>query len=216
MKKFNIFNEIIVVKKLDLLTALNAGKLFGITINGHVVTAPYGSQDVLIYEGQHTPMQNIGIATPKPLLLEDVLGKDLRVVIDDERVLIKAAAAWQSIIKLNVLRASYDDTTGDGISEFSNSKLEELGWHTTEFNVKYRELVEIIEEKCEGTLLCIEQQEPYQFSGMGFIADNEATYNLLFNTIQEKVISLIKEDEDFAKENLTDDELEAAEYFKAL
>ena len=137
-------------------------------------------------------------------------------MIDDERVLIKASPAWQSIIKLNVLRASYDDTTGDGISEFSNKELEDLGWQATEFNISYRDLVELIEEKCEGTLLCIEQMEPYQFSGLGFIQDNRQAYDLLYSHCQEKIKELIANDADFAKENLTDDEIEAAEYFKAL
>lgn len=216
MKKFNLFNEIIVMQKSDLLQAINSNKPFGITIEGKVVSAPYSSQEILIYEGQYTPAQNIGITVPKPLNLETELGKDLRVVIDDERVLIKASPAWQNIIKLNVPRASYDDTTGDGISEFSNKGLEDLGWHATEFNIKYRELVELIEEKCEGTLLCIEQMEPYQFSGLGFIFDNKQAYELLYQYCQDKIKDLIANDEDFARDNLTDDELEAAEYFQAI
>lgn len=216
MKKFNLFNEIIVMSKKELLQAINSGKTFGINIHGKVVFPPYADNEMLIYEGAHSATQNIGIAMPKPLDLETALGKDLRVVVDDERVLIKAAPAWQSIIKLNVPRASYDDTTGDGISEFSDKNLEDLGWHATEFNISYRDLVEIIEEKCEGTLLCIEQDEPYQFSGLGFIEEHEKSYELLYSYCQEKVKDLIQNDENFAKENLTDDELEAAEYFKAV
>jgi hypothetical protein len=215
MKKFNLFNEIIVVSKAELLRALNSSKTFGINTDGKIVYAPYTDNEMLIYEGSHQP-QNVGIAMPKPLNLETVLGKDLRVVVDDDRILIKAASAWQSIIKLNVLRASYDDTTGDGISEFSSKELEELGWHATEFNITYRELVEIIEESCDGTILCIEQVEPYQFSGLGFIDDDKEVYELIYSYCQEKIKDLIKNDVDYVKENLTDDELEAAEYFKAI
>ncbi|MBU0633118.1 hypothetical protein KKA17_10790 [bacterium] len=216
MKKFNLFNEIIVMSKNELLQAINSGKIFAVNTHGKVVFPPYTDNEILIYEGAHSADQNIGIVTPKPLNLETALGKDLKVVVDDERVLIKAAPAWQNIIKLNVLRASYDDTTGDGISEFSNKDLEDLGWHATEFNISYRELVELLEESCEGTLICIEQKEPYQFSGLGFITDNKKAYEILYNYSQEKVKYLIQNDEDFAKENLTDDELEAAEYFKAV
>lgn len=216
MKKFNLFNEIIVMSKNELLQAINSGKTFAVNIHGKVQFPPYADNEILIYEGVHSAAQNVGIAMPKPLNLETALGKDLRVVVDDDRVLIKAAPAWQSIIKLNVPRASYDDTTGDGISEFSNKDLEDLGWHATEFNISYRDLVELIEEHSEGTLICIEQQEPYQFSGLGFIEDNKKSYELLYSYCQEKIKELMQNDEDFAKENLTDDELEAAEYFKAV
>ncbi len=216
MKKFNLFNEIIVMSKNELMQAINSGKKFAVNIYGKVIYAPYNSDEILIYEGEHAPVQNMGIAMPKPLNLETALGKDLRIVVDDDRVLIKAAPAWQSIIKLNVLRASYDDTTGDGISEFSNKELEDLGWHATEFHISYRDLVEVIEEKCEGTLMCIEQDEPYQFSGLGFIADNKKAYETLYSYCQKRVKDLMQEDEDFAKDNLTDDEREAAEYFKTI
>jgi hypothetical protein len=216
MKKFNLFNEIIVTKKSDLLSALNSHKTFGIDIAGEILYPPFADGTILIYEGAHTPAQNVGIAVAKPLNIESVLGKDYRVVVDDERILIKASPAWQSIIRLNVTRASYDDTTGDGIAEFADKKLEDLGWHATEFNITYRELVELIEEKCEGTIICIEQIEPYQFSGLGFIADNEDAYTHCYTYCQSKIKNLIENDEDYTLDNLTDDEEEAAEYFKAL
>ena len=216
MKKFNLFKEIIVVSKNELLTAINSAKVFGINTQGQIVFPPFTDNEMLIYEGEHKTMPNIGIAMPKALNLETVLGKDLRVVEDDDRILIKAAPAWQSIIKLNVLRASYDDTTGDGISEFSSKELETLGWHATEFNISYRALVELIEADCQGTLLCIEQPEPYQFSGLGFIANDKEAYNLVYKYCQKQIQDLIQNDDDYAVDSLSDDELEAAEYFKAL
>ncbi|MDD2356484.1 MAG: hypothetical protein PHX13_01065 [Thiovulaceae bacterium] len=216
MKKFNLFNEIIVVNKSDLLSAINMAKTFGINIHGQIVFPPFANNEMLIYEGEHKKAPNMGIAIPKPLNLETVLGKDLKVVVDDERVLIKAAPAWQSIIKLNVLRASYDDTTGDGISEFSSKELEDLGWHATEFNIQYRTLVDLIEADCEGTLLCIERPEPYQFSGLGFIADNKKAYEIAYKYTQEQIKDLIENDEDYTPDSLTNDEINAAEYFKVL
>lgn len=216
MKKFNLFTEIIVVNKSDLLSALNSFKTFGIDINGQIHYPPYNQNTILIYEGVHKLTQNIGVTVAKPLNLETVLGKDYRVVIDEERILIKASPAWQSIIRLNVVRASYDDTTGDGIAEFADKALEDLGWHATEFNIKYRELVEIIEEKCEGTLICIEQLDPYQFSGMGFIQETQKAYDLAYSYSQKKIKNLIATDEEFSHENLTNEEAKAAEYFKAL
>ena len=216
MKKFNLFNEIIVVNKTELLNALSTKKSFAINKDGKILFAPYADKEIFIYEGLPQPQQNIGIATQKPLELESVLGKDYKVVVDDDRVLIKAALAWQSIIRMNMPRASYDDTTGDGISEFSHSKLEDIGWHATEFHISYREIVEEIEAKCEGTLLCIEQAEPYQFSGLGFIDNEDKAAEVAFAFCQSKIKEMMQNDEDYRQEKLTDDEEEAAEFFKAI
>ena len=66
-------------------------------------------------------------------------------------------------------------------------------------------------------LLCIEQEAPsYQFSGLGFFADESDAYEHAYSYCQAKIKKLIQEDPLFAKETLSDDELEAAEYFKAL
>jgi hypothetical protein len=70
----------------------------------------------------------------------------------------------------------------------------------------------MFEAKCNGILICIEQEEPYQFSGLGFIFDLEAAQKLAFdycvNIIKEKMAN----DPDFT--TLSSDEKEAAEYFK--
>ena len=131
-------------------------------------------------------------------------------------MLIKAFSNWQELIKLNTPRASYDDTTGDGVSEFAHSDLEDIGWNATEFNITYREMIEFLEANCEGTLLCIEQKEPYQFSGLGFISDDEEAKEKLFGFCQEKIKKMIQEDPLYTYENLSDDEEEAAEFFQCL
>lgn len=204
MKKFNLFNEIIITEKATLLQAINTSKIFGIDINGNIRYEPFESSDILIYKG-------------KPEIVEDfktVLGKNYQLVEDGERVLIKAFSNWQELIAVNTPIASYDDTTADGVAEFSNSELEDIGWHATEFNISYRTLVELLEEKCAGTLLCIEQEEPYQFSGLGFLSDNESAKKVLFEFCQSKVKDMIENDPDFKREELTDDEEEAAKFFK--
>jgi hypothetical protein len=217
MKKFNLFNEIIVTNRQDLLNAINSQKEFGITIDGDVVYAPFEEDAILIYQGKHTPKAQNALMPSKPQTLGEILGDKYQVVEDDERVLIKAFGNWQELIRVNTPRASYDDTTGDGVSEFSNSDLEDIGWNATEFNISYRELVEVLEEKCDGTLLCIEQEEPsYQFSGLGFLADNNEAKEVLFKHCQEKIKKMMQEDPLYAKDKLSDDEQEAAEFFKCL
>ncbi|MFA6197347.1 MAG: hypothetical protein WC656_11980 [Sulfurimonas sp.] len=216
MKKFNLFKEIIIVNKALLLQAINETKSFGIDISGAIKYEPFVKNDILIYQGKHIP-HAINALTPsaKPSL-EAILGKNYQVVEDEERVLIKAFSNWQEIIKFNTPRASYDDTTADGVSEFSSKELEEIGWFATEFNVNYRTLVELLEEKCAGTLLCIEQDEPYQFSGLGFLGDIPHAKEVLFEYTQNEIKRLMAEDEDFKEDNLTDDEREAAEFFKVI
>lgn len=216
MKKFNLFKEIIIVDKNKLLQAINSSKVFGINISGEIKYEPFENKEILVYQGKHTPQTTNALMPNKAPSLESMLGKNYQLVIDDERVLIKAFSNWQELIGVNVPRASYDDTTGDGVAEFSNKKLEEIGWHATEFNINYRTLVEYLEENCEGTLLCIEQEEPYQFSGLAFLKDEEEAAKVLFEYAQHQAKKLMEEDPLYTVENLNDDEKEAAEFFKLL
>ncbi len=214
MKKFNLFNEIITVDKNILLQTINKNEEFGITIEGDIITDDAKGNAIYIFKGKLDIQTNTHLAPQKPQTLQDMFGTNYQIVEDDKRVLIKAFSAWQSLIEINTPNASYDDTTADGVAEFGNKELENLGWNATEFNIDYRDLVELLEEKCQGTILCIEQEEPYQFSGLGFIADNKEAYNTLFNYCQEKITKLMNEDNEFVKETLEDDELEALKFFK--
>ncbi|QOY55189.1 hypothetical protein HUE87_02820 [Candidatus Sulfurimonas marisnigri] len=213
MKHFNLFKEIITTDKSNLINAINSSKFFGIDINGNITHEPFTANDILIYQGKHTQQQTNALIHEQTIALESILGKNYQVVEDGGRVLIKAFSNWQEIIGFNTTRATYDDTTADGVAEFSDKELENIGWHATEFAINYRELVEVLEEKCAGTMICIEQDEPYQFSGLGFLdnfADARAT---LFDFCQTKIKNLMLEKDEYKKENLTDDELEAAQYF---
>lgn len=203
MKKFNLFKEIIVVKRSKLLEAIESQKHFGVRVDGEICYEPFTTADILIYSG-------VAVANSS---IESVLGKNYQIVEDDERVLIKAFSNWQEIIGFNSLRATYDDTTADGVDEFGTKEMEDIGWHATEFNISYRAIVDMLESECEGTLICIEQVEPYQFSGLGFVANLESAKDMMFEYCQKEIKRLLSEDEDFALENLTDDELEAARFF---
>ncbi|MCK9491822.1 MAG: hypothetical protein M0Q24_07010 [Sulfurimonas sp.] len=203
MKKFNLFKEIITVDKNALLCAINSSKNFAINIYGEIKESPFNSKEILIYQGKPEKVEKF----------ESVLGKNYQLVEDKDRVLIKAFANWQELIGVNMPRASYDDTTADGVAEFSNKSLEDIGWHATEFNINYRTLVEVLEERCKGIIYCIEQEEPYQFSGLGFLSDDEEAKEVLFNYCQAKIKDMIENDPDFKRDELTDDEEEAAEFF---
>jgi hypothetical protein len=215
MKKFNLFKEIITVNKRLLLQAINSSKVFGINIFGEIKYEPFAEKEILIYEGKHSPAPTSALMPTQTPTLESLLGKNYQLVVDDERVLIKAFSNWQELIAINMPRSSYDDTTADGVAEFSNKELEDIGWHATEFDAKYRELVELVEEKCEGVVLCIEQEEPsYQFSGLGFIADDEDAKRVMFEYCQNMIQDKLQNDADFKREELDDDQEEALEFFK--
>ena len=217
MKKFNLFKEIITADREAVIKAINSAKTFGINYKGDVIYEPYSEKEVLIFSGKHTPKPVSALTPPTPVKLADVFGKNYQIVEDEERVLIKAFSNWQELIGLNTPRCSYDDTTADGVAEFSDKELENIGWQATEFNINYRNLVEEMEEKVEGVTLCIEQEEPqYQFSGLGFIFDDKGAKKVMFEYAKEHVIHMMETNSDFAKDNLTDDEEEAAQFFGLL
>lgn len=216
MKKFNLFKEIIVVDKVELLKAINSQKLFAIDIKGVISYEPFSTTSIYIYQGKHTAVASSALQMASISLLESHFGKNYQIVEDGARILIKAFGNWQEIIGLNVLNASYDDTTADGIAEFAEEELEDIGWHATEFDIDYRTLVERLEQKADGILICIEQEEPYQFSGLGFLQNIPQAKDILFEFAKTKIKEIVKNDESYNKENLSNEEAEALEFFNLL
>ena len=209
MKKFNLFTEIIVVAKNDFLLAINSAKKFAISYEGKIMYEPFPQELISLYEGSIPLLSPLATNLSRPM--STMLGSNYKVVEDDDRILIKASGAWQNIIGYNQKRALYDDTSGDGIAEFSDKVLEDTGWHATEFNIGYREIVEQFEEECEGILLCIEQDSPYQFSGLGFVFDVDHARKIAFEYCVTTINDKLKNDADFS--TLTKDEAKAKEFF---
>ncbi|OQX60504.1 MAG: hypothetical protein B5M52_00005 [Helicobacteraceae bacterium 4484_230] len=208
MKKFNLVKEIIVVDHDRLLQAVNSEKSFGITYEGDIKYAPFDSSDIFIYQNSNNTGQS-PVADYAALF-----GNTYQIVEDNERVLIKAAGAWKSIIEINIENAEYDDTSSDGIAEFADKELEDIGWNATEFDINYRELVEKMEESCDGLLFCVEHEgENYHFSGLGYIFDYPSTRKTLFDYCKTRIQELMENNEDFKKEVLDSDQLEATEFF---
>ncbi len=214
MKKFNLLKEIVIVDKNELLNAINSQKEFGIKLDGSITYEP--QNEIVIYKGSHKPKVS-ALTPPKPLSIQEILGENYKMAESDGKIGIKAANAFREIVKFNYDNALYDDTTNEGVHEFADKKLEEIGWHADEFEIKYRELIEVLEENCDGTLLCIEQEKPsYHFSGLGFVDDKGAAYELLYKYVREKIKEKMASDSLFAPDNLSEDEKEAARYFKLL
>jgi hypothetical protein len=214
MKKFNLLQEIITVDRAALTAAINTPAPFGITIAGQIHHPPYDARQCYIFQGS-VERPAVSLMQPaKTKSLSQLLGGNMQVVEDGDRVMIKAGRDWQQIMGYNLPHSDYDDTTGDGVAEFTDEKLEAIGWQATEFGIGYRELVDIIEEACDGTLLCIEHEgEHYQFSGMGFIDDMECARKRCFDYCVEKIQTIVKEDATYRLADLTDDEEEALTFF---
>ncbi len=212
MKKFNLIHEIIVVERSALFNAINSTNEFAITYAGEIIESNFESHP-LIYRGSIAPAPVSALTPQQPRSLNEILGHNYKIVEDDERILIKAAGAWKEILNLNIRHCDYDDSSGDGISVFADKELEEMGWHATEFDIEYRDIVDVIEASCEGILLCIEQKEPYQFSGLGFIFDKPCARTQVRKFCKQQIQDKLMNDPLFAKEKLTDDEIEAAAFF---
>jgi len=216
MKKFNVLKEIIVVLRTELLQAINTNQEFAINYKGEVVAPPYAEKEIFIFKGKAQAPKASALSMPKAQSIADILGKNYKVVEDEGRILIKASGNWQELININMPNTDYDDTTADGVAEFADKEMENIGWYGDEFNVNYREMVEVLEDKADGIVLCVEQEEPYQFSGMGFIFDIENAKEILFDFCQTKAKDKIANDPDFAIDTLTDDEEAAAKFFRLL
>ena len=214
MKKFNLVKEIISVEKHVMMAAVNGGKPFGITIQGTIHHPPYDPHGCYIFQGMVPLPAPSALAPAKPKSLAEMLGGNMQVIEVEDRVLIKAARNWQAIMGYNTPHADYDDTTGDGVAEFADRELEEIGWQATEFGIQYRDLVEVIESHCDGTLLCIENEgENYQFSGMGFIDDLACARKQCFDYCVDRIKTVLKEDSSYHHADLSSDEEEALAFF---
>ncbi|MDX9813568.1 MAG: hypothetical protein WC144_04135 [Sulfurimonas sp.] len=206
MRKFNLYSEIIVVDKDELIKAKDSQIEFVIDIDGVIKTKPYSKSTPLIYKG-------IG---SKNMPLKDLFDSGYTVNEKDTTVELRAFHAWGDLIALNRDTATYDDTSADGIDGFPTEDMEKIAWHSTEFDIDYRELVEVLEKECDGVLFHIEVEDPYRFSGLGFIPDLYDAYQKLYAYTQAKIKDMIENDEDYEASMLSSDELEAAKYFKAI
>ena len=216
MKKFNLLKEIIVIARDDLHKAINTNLEFAINHQGYVLAPPYAENEILIFKGKAEMPKASALTIPKPQTIAQILGNNYKVVEDEGRVLIKAGGNWQELIGINTSNSEYDDTTADGIAEFATKEMESIGWFADEFDIDYRDMVNELEAKVDGIILCVEQEEPYQFSGLGMIFDIEEAKKVHFDFCQAIVKEKLANHPDFSPENLTDDEEMAAKFFNAL
>jgi hypothetical protein len=103
---------------------------------------------------------------------------------------IKPVMNWQNIIDMNKENMLYFDHQSDGVEIFEDKVLENYGWHASDLEINYRELSEFIEESCDGTLLCYDNE--IQFSGFVIVDDLEDVKIKVKNFIIDKAKENIK------------------------
>ncbi len=209
MKKFNVATEKIIVDKQVLLNAVNKAQEFAITHEGKVVTPPYHDRDIYIFKG------SVKIQNPivKQLSLSELFGSLYRIEEQKEHLIFGCENAWGEIVGFNQENASYDDTTSDGIMDLGDKELEDMSWHATEFGISNRDISDVIEKECEGTLFCLHKESPFIFSSLIFIDDMKCAREKVRAYITQVIEDKIENDPEFSRENLTEDEEEAALFF---
>ena len=212
MKKFNLVEEKIIVKKPALMQAINKGEEFAITHLGEVVYPPYDAKDIFIFKGS-LMIDTTAFAIAKQRGLNDLFGQLYKISEEPDEVIFEVESAWGEIVGFNQENASYDDTTSDGIMDLGDKELEEMSWHSTEFGINNREISDVIEAGCEGVLFCIHKETPFMFSSLIFIQDIECARAKVREAVKAMIADKINNDPEFKRENLTDDEEEAAAFF---
>ena len=207
LNKINLYKEIIVTQEKELLQALNSKKEFGITIKGEIKYAPFKGSNIFVYKG--------GVETQTASInKQSLLGTNYQLQQKDDRVLIKAADAWQEIINYNIEDCDFDDISGSGIDAFGDQKIEDMSWMIIDFDVTYAEILEFLQDNTDITLLCIEKEAPYQFSAMGYFDNIKQTQEVFYSFCQQTIKDKLANDPDFTYEYLDSDQLEAVEFFK--
>jgi len=215
MKIYNLLNYQVEVDKSAFLNAINAQKPMAITLQGEIIE---GTQETLppqlyIFVGQ--PKSLVGSALMKPTPLAKILGDNYEVKDNGQTISIYAGRAWQEVLKANEPFYLYQDTTSDGITEFTDQKLDDLIWYSCEFEINYRDVAQFLEQHVDGTVVCIEIDEPYQFNGCAYVDNLEEARTKAFEFIKETLQKRIASGE-IDLDDLEDDEEDALKFFGLL
>ena len=211
----NLMKEPVKVDKKAFFDAVNAQKTIAITPDGNILEGEIDSLPAQPYVFLGRPKSLVGSAATKPTPLSQILGNNYEVRDEGDTVSIYAGRAWQELLSANEPFHLYQDTTSDGITEFSDKILDEYIWYSCEFGINAREVAQCLEERVEGTLLCIENERPYSFTGCAYVDDIVEAREKAFEFIKEELKKHMAEDE-IVPDDLTGEEEEALRFFGLL
>jgi hypothetical protein len=203
-KKINVLTDKIIVSNGEFSKAINSKKEFGIDIEGKVLYEKDPNKFLIFWGRANLVAKN------------QILGAEYGVQMSFVSVTIDLQKSWDRLMELNSLNALYEDHSAEGIDNFKDKELEEIHWFSVEFGITSRELATELENFAEGYLVGLEHEEPYNFSGLGFLnkEDLESSRKHLFQFTKEKIEEKIeKEKEEFEKYGFTEDQEESLEFF---
>lgn len=206
MKKINIKNIELNIDITQILNLCNTKNTFFIDIDGNVITNEADTKNKAIIFKSDSSKKLSSLLDAKALANE--VFSSYKPSIVGTICKIKPLQNWQNIIGLNTSSMLYFDHQSDGVELFEDKTLEDYGWQASALDINYRAISDFIEDNCEGTLLCYDNE--IQFSGF-VIADD---INDVQKQVKEFIINQTKEN---IKNDLieVDDEdvIEALEYF---
>ncbi len=212
MRFYNLLNHRVELDKKSFLNAVNAQKPIGITIEGEIVEGEKDSLPPRPYIFAGRPKSLTGSAVAKATPLSKILGENYDVADEGSKIVISAEKAWEEIVDANMPWHHYIDAGGEGITEFNHKRLDDIIWYSCEFGINYREVAEFLEESMEGTVLCIEIEEPYRFNGCAYINDIERAADAAFDFVRSELKKRIDEGS-IDLDDLEEEEEEALRYF---
>jgi hypothetical protein len=207
MKKINIKDISLNIDIISILELENRNNKIIVDIDGSVYInkeTPKNKAIIFINEKYEKKEDIKDIKS----LANDLLSK-YKPLITGTMCKIKPLNNWQNIIGMNTQNMLYFDHQSDGVEIFEDSILENYGWQASALEINYRTISDFIEENCEGTLLCYDNE--IQFSGFVLIDNIEDVRVQVKKFICEKAKENIKEE---IVELDDDDVIEALEFFE--
>jgi|GEM_PF-265914 len=206
MKKINIKDIELNIDMTSLLELKSVNNKIIVDINGNKYINKASPKNVAIIYINESYEKKENINDIKSLS-NDIFSK-YKPFVSGTLCKIKPLNNWQNIIGMNTQNMLYFDHQSDGVEIFEDSILEDYGWHASALEINYRAISDFIEENCEGTLLCYDNE--IQFSGFVLVDNIEVVRVQVKNFICEKTKENIKN----ALIELDDDDvIEALEFF---
>lgn len=206
MKKINIKDIELNIDMISLLELKDVKNKIIIDINGTKYIneeIPKNKAIIYINEAYEKKDNSNDIKS----LAKDIFEK-YKPVITGTVCKIKPLNNWQKIIGMNAQNMLYFDHQSDGVEIFEDSILEDYGWHASALEINYRTISDFIEENCEGTLLCYDNE--IQFNGFALVDNIEEARAQVKSFIIEKTKENIEEG---LIELDDEDVIEALEFF---
>lgn len=207
MKKINIKDIELNIDMISLLELKNVNNKIIIDINGiKYINEEIPKNKAIIYINENYKKDEN--TNDIKSIAKDIFAK-YKPVITGTICKIKPLNNWQKIIGMNAENMLYFDHQSDGVEIFEDSILEDYGWHASALEINYRAISDFIEDNCNGTLLCYDNE--IQFNGFALVDNIEETRAQVKSFIIEKTKENIK---DGIIELDDDDVIEALEFFK--